>query len=84
MEWEHAYFGVNLGAQTTANDSGSIRWNPECVCRSTEDIKPIPFSAMMLGRRDADEAITHMIEKDVCGSVKQIPRSVRRFMHPCI
>lgn len=32
-------FGVDLGAHTTANDSGSIRWKPECVWRSTEDMK---------------------------------------------
>ena len=35
------YFGVDFGAQTTANDSGSMRWKPECVCKSTDDIKPI-------------------------------------------
>lgn len=34
------YEGVEFGAQTTANDSGSIRWKPEWVCRSTEDMKP--------------------------------------------
>ena len=25
------YFGVDVGAQTTANDSGSILWKPEWV-----------------------------------------------------
>ena len=35
-----AYCGVEVGAQTTANDSGSMRWKPECVWRSTEDMKP--------------------------------------------
>jgi len=25
------YLGVDFGAQTTANDSGNILWNPECV-----------------------------------------------------
>jgi len=34
-----AHFGVDVGAQTTANDSGSILWKPEWVWRSTEDIK---------------------------------------------
>lgn len=34
-----AYFGVDVGAQTTANDSGNILWKPEWVWRSTEDIK---------------------------------------------
>lgn len=45
-----AYLGVDLGAQTMAKDSGSIRWNPECVCRSTEDMKPMsyPFIQMLV------------------------------------
>jgi len=34
-----AHFGVDVGAQTTANDSGSILWKPEWVWRSTEDMK---------------------------------------------
>lgn len=34
------YLGLDFGAHTTAKDSGSIRWNPECVWRSTEDMKP--------------------------------------------
>lgn len=34
------YLGFCRGAQTTAKLSGSIHWNPECVWRSTEDIKP--------------------------------------------
>ena len=33
-------FGVDFGAHTTTNDSGNMRWNPECVCRSTENMKP--------------------------------------------
>ena len=32
--------GVEEGAQTTAKDSGNMRWKPECVCRSTDDMKP--------------------------------------------
>jgi hypothetical protein len=36
---EATHFGVDVGAQTTANDSGNILWKPECVWRSTEDIK---------------------------------------------
>lgn len=36
---KRVYFGFDFGAQTTANDSGSMRWNPECVCRSTDDMK---------------------------------------------
>jgi len=31
--------GVDFGAQTTAKDSLNIRWKPECVCKSTEDMK---------------------------------------------
>jgi hypothetical protein len=38
---EDTDLGVELGAQTTANDSGSMRWNPEWVWRSTDDIKPM-------------------------------------------
>jgi hypothetical protein len=34
------YVGLELGAHTTAKDSGSILWKPEWVCRSTEDMKP--------------------------------------------
>lgn len=34
-------FGVDLGAQTTAKDSGNMRWKAECVCKSTEDMKPL-------------------------------------------
>ena len=34
-----AHFGVDVGAQTTAKDSGSILWKPEWVWRSTEDMK---------------------------------------------
>jgi len=34
-----AHFGVDVGAQTTANDSGNILWKPEWVWRSTEDMK---------------------------------------------
>lgn len=43
------YFGVDEGAQTTANDSGSMRWKPECVCKSTEDIKPRTLSGETTG-----------------------------------
>ena len=39
-KYETFYFGVEFGAQTTAKDSGSMRWKALCVCRSTEDMKP--------------------------------------------
>lgn len=45
---EETDLGVELGAQTTANDSGSIRWNPEWVWRSTDDIKPMRERALYL------------------------------------
>ena len=36
--------GVYDGAHTTAKDSGSICCRPECVCKSTDDIKPDQIS----------------------------------------
>ena len=61
--------GVEFGAHTTAKDSGSICWKPECVCKSTEDMKPKLCSMKLF----LDEAsTTYRIAWGACGSACQI------------
>jgi len=41
-------------------------------------------TCFILSNDGCDVMLTHMIERGACGSVKQIPRGVRRFMHPSL
>lgn len=64
-----SYFGVDFGAQTTAKDSGSIRWKPEWVCKSTEDMKPVRSGEP--SRNIIHHGSTYKIEMDAYGSNKK-------------
>lgn len=63
------HVGVDEGAQTTANDSGSMHWKPECVCKSTEDMKP---TRERLADINVHQQDTHKTVSDVYESEGQI------------